>query len=190
MKLVLASASPRRVSLLRQVGYKPVACPSNFSEEPVVQGENPADYVKRQALQKAREVAARQPDASVVLAADTVVVLENEIIGKPADASEAVAILRRLSGKRHVVMTGVAIIAEHNEWQECASTAVYMRALPDSLIDWYVGTGEPLDKAGAYGIQGKGALLVEKIEGCYFNVVGLPLAIVADHLEQSGVQRE
>lgn len=188
-RLILASASPRRVALLQQVGYEPFACPSRFVEETVVPGENPTDYVKRQALQKAREVADRQPDDCVVLAADTVVVMDDEIIGKPADASAAMAILQRLSGARHFVLTGVAIISARAEWQTCVATTVYMRPLPEALVSWYVGTGEPLDKAGAYGIQGKGALLVEKIEGCYFNVVGLPLAAIADRLAQSGVGR-
>ena len=189
MKLVLASASPRRVALLQQIGYEPVVCPSRFEEEKVVSGEEPSAYVKRQALHKALDVAAQQDDEAVVLGADTVVVLDNEIIGKPADQAQAAAILKRLSGKRHLVYTGVALIHRQAVWQASVATAVYMRPLSDALIDWYVCTGEPLDKAGAYGIQGRGALLVEKIDGCYFNVVGLPLMAVADHLAEIGVGR-
>ena len=186
VQLVLASASPRRVALLRQIGYQPLVSPSSFQEDAVVAGEDPVAYVKRQALCKARDVTLRYPDAAV-LAADTVVVLDHEIIGKPLDVKTAKAVLQRLSGRRHMVYTGVAVVYKDKIYQTCGATAVYMRALSEDRIDWYVGTGEPMDKAGAYGIQGYGALLVEKIEGCYFNVVGLPLIPVADCLEQIGV---
>lgn len=188
IELVLASGSPRRVALLKQIGYSPLVLPSSFQEEEVIAGEDPVAYVKRQALCKARDVAGQYPDAAV-LGADTVVVLEREIIGKPVDVKAAKMVLQRLSGRRHVVYTGIAVVYKKNIYQMCVATTVYMRSLSAERIDWYVGTGEPMDKAGAYGIQGYGALLVDKIEGCYFNVVGLPLIPVADCLEKIGVGR-
>lgn len=188
VQLVLASASPRREALLRQIGYSPLVWPATVEEEAVQEGEDPALYVARQAYYKAKDVAKRYPD-SAVLGADTVVVLERSIIGKPADVQAAKTTLHRLSGRKHVVYTGVAVCFNGQVQQFTIATDVYMRPLSEERIDWYAGTGEPMDKAGAYGIQGYGALLVEKIEGCYFNVVGLPLIPVADCLEKIGVGR-
>lgn len=188
VQLILASASPRREALLRQIGYQPLVSPSAIEEETVRESEDPAQYVARQAYYKALDVAGRYPDAAV-LGADTVVVLDQSIIGKPADVEMAKTTLRRLSGRKHLVYTGVAVFFEGRVQQFTVATDVYMRHLSEARIDWYVGTGEPMDKAGAYGIQGYGALLVEKIEGCYFNVVGLPLIPVADCLEKIGVGR-
>ena len=188
VQLVLASASPRREALVRQIGYSPLVWPATVEEDAVQEGEDPVLYVARQAYYKAKDVAKRYPDAAV-LGADTVVVLERSIIGKPADVQAAKTTLHRLSGRKHVVYTGVAACFNGQVQQFTIATDVYMRPLSAERIDWYVGTGEPMDKAGAYGIQGYGALLVEKIEGCYFNVVGLPLIPVADCLEKIGVGR-
>ena len=188
VQLVLASASPRREALLRQIGYQPIVSPATVEEEIVREGEDPAQYVARQSCHKALDVARRHPDAAV-LGADTVVVLDQSIIGKPVDVEHAKTTLRRLSGRKHLVYTGVAVFFDGQVQQFTVATDVYMRQLSETRIDWYVGTGEPMDKAGAYGIQGYGALLVEKIEGCYFNVVGLPLIPVGDCLEKIGVGR-
>lgn len=171
--LVLASASPRRAALLRQWGipFRIMAAPLN--ERPG--GLPPAEAVMFLARQKAKLVAERLP-SGFVLGADTVVVHAGEILGKPGDAAAAGRMLKRLSGGCHSVFTGLALAdaATGRCETEVGETRVWMRALESELIEAYVATGEPLDKAGAYGIQGKAALFVEKIEGCYFNVVGLP----------------
>jgi septum formation protein len=140
---------------------------------------------QRLARAKATAVAARRP-ALDVLAADTVVVLEGEMLGKPADAAEACAMLRRLSGREHVVITAVALARDGQVWERCDETRVRFRPLSDQTIADYVATGEPLDKAGAYGLQGFGSVLVERIEGDCFGVIGLPLRLVADLLAAAG----
>ena len=146
-------------------------------DEVVQEGESPADFVQRAAIEKASEVAGYHPDAWV-LGADTVVVHQDEILGKPKDAGEAQRILMRLSGQMHRVFTGFCLRRQQDDLSvsRVISTEVYFSAFTEAMAAAYVATGEPLDKAGAYGIQGRGGVLVEKIKGSYSNVVGLPLA--------------
>lgn len=174
MKVILASASPRRRELLKQIGIEAVVCPAAYDEAGGTAAEA-EDVVLANALGKCRAVAALKGSSTPVIAADTVVVIDNKILGKPASEAEAAAMLRLLSGREHKVMTGIAVISSGRELSEVCVTRVLFRSLSDSEISAYIATGEPLDKAGAYGIQGRGAVLVEKIDGCYNNVVGLPL---------------
>jgi septum formation protein len=173
--LILASGSPRRAELLRQIGLDFQVIPSEAPED-LPPGLSPADAVKELALRKASEVA-RNISSGVIIGADTVVVAAGRILGKPSDKAEARTMLATLSGIEHSVFTGLAVLEVPNGKQmvDCVETKVWFRKLTQAEIDWYVASGEPLDKAGAYGIQGLGAILVEKIDGCYFNVVGLPL---------------
>ncbi len=187
--LILASASPRRRKLLEQLGLKFEVVESDGEHE-VTGAGNPCALAKEAALGKARSVAARRPDA-LVLSADTMVWLEGHSLGKPADEREAAWMLARLSGRTHTVHTGIAVVGPGGPVGEaevaCVDTDVRFRELSDDLIARYVATGEPLDKAGGYGIQGRGAVLVESIRGCYYNVVGLPLSKVAQMLEPYGI---
>ena len=186
--LILASTSPRRAELLRQIGLEFQVVASHWVEEPPTAAVRPDDYVARLARHKAEQVAATVP-TGIIIGADTVVVSDGVILGKPADPAQAAAMLSSLSGKEHSVFTGVALIAvpEGQVMTFAEETRVTFRRLPPAEIRNYVATGEPLDKAGAYGIQGKGALLVERIQGCYFNVVGLPLSRLAAALTELGV---
>ena len=174
MHFVLASASPRRLALLAQIGILADVHPSNFAE---LEGVNSSacDLVKTNARGKGLDVLQACQKSDVVIAADTVVALDSKILEKPKDVADAKAMLRSLSGRTHQVMTGVAIFHNERELIDVVTTAVSFRQLTEAEIEAYVTTGEPLDKAGAYGIQGYGALLVENIDGCYNNVVGLPL---------------
>ncbi len=176
MKLILASASPRRSALLRQVGIPHSVIASDVQEERRPEHLSPAETALYLALQKARRVAAGLGEG-LVLGADTIVVHRGELLGKPASPEEARRMLHHLSGEQHSVITGLALVDAKTGREESAyeETRVWMRVLGEELIDAYVATGEPMDKAGAYAIQGKAALFVKKIEGCYFNVVGLPL---------------
>lgn len=172
-RVILASASPRRRELLTLVGIGHEVRPADI-DEAVHPGEDPAAYVDRVARDKASTVAVRAPDA-VVIAADTTVVLDGEIMAKPSDANDAAAMLRRLSGRAHVVHTGMAVSHTGRLVSAVESVGVSFRALTDHDIAAYVATGEPLDKAGAYGIQGYGATIVERVDGDYFSVMGLGL---------------
>ncbi len=174
MQVVLASASPRRKELLLQAGFEPLVCPSSYREE-AGRGGSPARLVLANARGKCRAVVKERGDAVPVVGADTVVVVDDEILGKPHTEAEAAAMLRLLSGRSHLVLTGVAVGYRGRLLREVCTTKVFFRSLTKEEITSYVGSGEPMDKAGAYGIQGKGALLAERIEGCYNNVVGLPL---------------
>ena len=185
MEVVLASASPRRLALLKQVGITASVHPASFAEE-AGSADAAHEVVLHNALGKCRAVAAEVGDSVPVIAADTVVVVDEVILGKPADAQEAAAMLARLSGRTHQVLTGVAVKYAGKELAQVCATKVFFRELTQGEIAAYVGSGEPLDKAGAYGIQGKGALLVEKIEGCYNNVVGLPLTMLYSMLKEIG----
>jgi septum formation protein len=180
--IILASNSPRRRELLRQIGVVFSSDAADIDER-VLPGEKPEMYAVRAALEKAQAVRARI-DSGIVIAADTVVVLDDVIMGKPADSQDAERMLSLLSGKMHRVLTGLAVIdVGTGKARTCiADTRVWFRMLTSGQIASYVGSGEPLDKAGAYGIQGKGALLIDRIEGCYFNVVGLPLSLLAEML--------
>lgn len=187
--LVLASASPRRRQLLSQLGLKFRTCESGVDEAAAAcSGASPERLVRELALAKALAVAARERDA-LVLAADTVVVLGGEVMGKPRDAGEAEEMLARLQGREHRVLTGLALLDAASGRSETAveETRVRLRPLAAEEIRAYVATGEPLDKAGAYAIQGLGALLVTGIQGCYYNVVGLPLARLGELLRRFGV---
>ena len=185
-RLVLASASPRRAELLWMLGVRFEVVPADI-DETVEKGEDPSAYVGRLAHAKAAAVAA--PD-TIVIAADTIVVDRNKILGKPADAAEARRMLRRLSGRSHTVVTGLVLAIDRGGERVLSSvterTMVTFAELSDRDIDWYVDTGEPLDKAGAYGIQGAGGLFVASIEGNYQNVVGMSLDGVSYLLKDEG----
>ncbi|ACY48395.1 Maf family protein [Rhodothermus marinus] len=174
--LILASRSPRRRKLLAQLGLHFEVHPSDLDEN-ATNHRLPEQLVEQLALEKARTVAARFPEA-LTLGADTIVVLDGDVLNKPADEAEARAMLRRLSGRTHTVYTGVALVhpASQREVVDYEATQVTFAPLTDAEIDAYVATGSPLDKAGAYGIQDDyGAVFIRRIEGDYYNVVGLPL---------------
>ncbi len=185
--IILASSSPRRKELLHQIGLDFRVDPADVDER-VLPGESPEGYAVRVALDKSR-VAAAKAETGIVIAADTIVVLDNEILGKPADAGDAERMLMKLSGREHRVITGLAVMdaATGKVLTRTSITRVWFRSLAPNEIISYVATGEPLDKAGAYGIQERGALLVDKIDGCYFNVVGLPLSLLGELLRHFGV---
>lgn len=187
MKVVLASASPRRQQLLEQLGITPLVHPADFAECDGSAGEA-RDVVLTNAVGKCSAVAAELGDGIAVIAADTVVVIDNDILGKPQDTAVAEAMLQRLSGRRHQVMTGVAVRYRGKQLADVCVTDVSFRKLSDEEIKSYAASGEPLDKAGAYGVQGRGAVLVEKIDGCYNNVVGLPLTMLYLMLQKIGAQ--
>ncbi len=182
--LVLASASPRRSELLTQAGYRFRVHPAHINEDPLP-GEDPILYVTRLAREKAEAVfrelttAGPEPEKNAVLGADTTVTLDNTILGKPSDAADAARMLRRLSGRTHRVITGVALVTSAGIEIAAEVTAVRFLTLSDAEIAAYVATDEPMDKAGAYAIQGSAARWIPRIEGCYFNVMGLPLALVS-----------
>jgi septum formation protein len=177
MRIVLASGSPRRRDLLRAAGFDFVVDAADVDErrEP---GETPRQYVERLACAKARSVAGRHPGA-LVLGADTAVVLGDEVLGKPASADDAATMLERLSGRAHEVLTGIAVIRDGRMFSTVEQTTVWMQPLAAQDVAAYVETGEPLDKAGAYAIQGLASRFVSRIDGSYSNVVGLPLVVVA-----------
>ena len=172
--IVLASASPRRSELLRAAGIEFTVRVADI-DETILSGESPEEYVLRLACEKARAVAR---DGEWVLGADTTVVVNGEIAGKPVDTDDARRMLRMLSGQWHEVLTGVSLVGGGQVLSEVAVTRVKFAELTDAEIDWYVATGEPMDKAGAYGIQGYASRFVESIEGSYSNVVGLPVQMV------------
>ncbi len=173
--LILGSASPRRAALLRQLALPFTVVPSPLAE-PVPATSIPADYALESAVAKAHAVASSVAADAIIIAADTIVCSDGAILGKPADAADAASMLGRLSGKVHQVYTGLAIQSGAQLLREAVCTQVEMRPLTAADIAAYVASGEPLDKAGGYGIQGLGARFIERIEGCYYNVVGLPLA--------------
>ena len=180
--IILASASPRRAELLKQIGIDFQVCPSDLSEK-VATRTSPADVVEELALMKAQTVG-RRFRRGLIIGADTVVAINREIIGKPENNRRAVEILSQLSGTHHEVVTGVSLLdlekERHIVWSE--RTAVHFRKLRESEILEYVCNHDVLDKAGAYGIQEKAAAFVSRVEGCYFNVVGLPLASLVEKL--------
>ncbi len=185
--LILASASPRRRELLAQAGYVFEVRPAHVNED-VKAGEDPIAYVVRLAREKAQAVFDTAGDPkTVVLGADTTVTLDGHILGKPENADDAARMLRLLSGRTHRVMTGVAVVTAKGAEVAAEVTGVRFLTLSDAEIAAYIATGEPMDKAGAYGIQGMAAKWIPRVEGCYFNVVGLPLALVNMMLEATGV---
>lgn len=185
-KLTLASASPRRVELLSTLGLNFEQHVSDV-DETGLNSDSPGELAEALALSKAANVGG-WVDSGLIIGADTIVVFKDEILGKPASTDEAASMLRRLSGRRHTVISGIAVwdaetgksLSSHEK------TGVLFRPLSERVIQSYVKTGEPMDKAGAYGIQGRGALLVQAVYGCYFNVVGLPLGRLANLLGQFG----
>jgi nucleoside triphosphate pyrophosphatase len=187
MKLILASSSPRRAQILHDAGFTFSVISSAVDETPFPE-ETARDHVSRLAAAKAELVAARAVGPAIVIAADTVVALDERILGKPRSEADARQMLEMLSGRTHNVLTGVTMIrlpdAERIEFVE--STLVHFAALPEEEITRYLATEEPQDKAGAYGIQGRAGRYIPRIEGCYFNVVGLPLARVQAALNALG----
>lgn len=190
MKLILASASPRRAEILRNAGVQFEICASDLDESRLP-NEAPGDYVRRLALAKALSAAAKyrdRGDQTLFLGTDTVVVVDEDILGKPASQDDARSMLRRLSGRIHEVHTGLALLrcsgAEQRVVEEI--TRVHFASLTEREIEDYIATGEPFDKAGAYAIQGIGGRYVTRIEGCYFNVMGLPLARLWSLLREFG----
>lgn len=184
--IVLASASPRRKELLASLGVRFVVDPAAVAEESMSH-HDPLQLASRLAEWKAKEVAGRYAEG-LVLGADTMVLIDGDVLNKPVDADDARQMLQRLSGRTHTVVSGVAVVDAASGRCEAAHETTQVTFLPLSgpVIERYVATGEPLDKAGAYGIQGMGALLVARIEGCYPNVVGLPLVCTARLLERFG----
>lgn len=185
--IVLASKSPRRRDLLEQVGLKSVRVIPASGEEKVDEELPPARLVGVLSKKKALEVAKKVDDDDIVIAADTVVVFDGVVMGKPKDDTDAFAMLATLSGNVHTVYTGVTVACGDELLTAVEETEVKFRELSSDEIEAYIRTGEPEDKAGAYGIQGAGALLVERVEGDYYNVVGLPLCRLSSMLKQLGV---
>jgi septum formation protein len=183
--IVLASSSPRRTLLLDMMGIEHVVIPADVNErrEP---GELPQTMAVRLAAAKAKAVQKQHPD-DLVLGADTVVVLDGDVLGKPADAADASRMLARLSGRDHQVVTAVALALPGGEVLErCDVTRVWFRKLTPGVIEDYVATDEPLDKAGSYGVQGYGGVLIERVDGDFFGVMGLPIRLVGDLLAAAG----
>ena len=186
-KIILASTSPRRKALLKQIGIK-FTVDTRVQEDIEPGGQEPHRLAIEIALRKARSVASEHPDA-IIIAADTFGVIDGHTFGKQHSKREARAMLASLSGKAHTVITGFAVLdtLTGKTVSRSVKTTVYMKQLTKSEIEAYVRTGEPLDKAGAYAIQGLGAILVEKIEGDYFNIMGLPLCALSEVLKEFGV---
>jgi septum formation protein len=186
-RLILASASPRRKELLEQLGVSYTCDPADIDESHRV-GEQPADYVQRMAQEKTQAVAARYPASGfAVLAADTTVVIDDTVLGKPRDRVDALGILARLSGRKHSVLTAVCLWGAAGMNCELVETEVEFVSLSRSVCESYLATGEPWDKAGAYGIQGVGGAFVRSIRGSYSNVVGLPLCETWQLLNANGI---
>lgn len=188
MEIILASGSPRRRALLEQVGISGYRVVTPDVDEHVEGHPAPAELVETLSRRKAEAVAAKAGTDALVIAADTVVALDGAILGKPHSPAEATAMLKALSGREHTVYTGFTVLHEDRAVTEHEATAVRFRVLSDGEIAAYVATGEPMDKAGAYGIQGVGALLVTGICGDYFNVMGLPVCRLGRVLADFGVE--
>jgi septum formation protein len=181
-EIILASRSPRRAELLAAAGIAFEVLAADIDETPRA-GEAPDAYVERLAIEKARAVLALRPEARV-LGADTTVTIDNQILGKPADERDAIRMLRLLSGRAHLVHTGVALVSARGIQSAVDTTRVWFDAMTDEDISWYVATGEPVDRAGAYAIQGFASRFIPRIEGSYSNVVGLPVATVSSILRR------
>lgn len=174
-EIILASSSPRRIEMLKMLGLEFAIVPSDFKEE--FSGNQSKDLVVINALGKAKDVESKVSNGPIIIAADTLVTIDNVVMGKPSSKEDAAYMLRKLSGRKHEVYTGICVIdtAKNLVIKDCVGTSVVFKDLSDKEIDSYIDSGEPMDKAGAYGIQGRGSLFIEKIEGCYYNVMGLPL---------------
>ena len=186
MNVILASASPRRKELLSLIFRSFHVIPSEFDEDVLSHIADPVEAVVKSSIGKAEDIAAKYPE-SMIIAADTVVVVDQEILGKPKDTEDAVRMLRLLNNRTHQVYTGIAVAKDGvlRSGYEC--TDVTFRKLDEDIIARYIASGEPMDKAGAYAIQGIGAVLIRSINGCYSNVVGLPLYKLSTMLEEFGV---
>lgn len=188
--IILASGSPRRKKLLEQIGIKFNIIKSSCSED-FDDNLTPEEIVKTLSLRKGKDVFLRTDKNDIVISADTIVVLDGKIFGKPKDEADAFNMLRELKGKTHSVLTGLTVIKNGgNITNVCVETKVTFKSISDEEIKKYISSGECSDKAGAYGIQGKGAVLIEKIEGDFYNVVGLPLSKLWDILNESEVSYE
>jgi len=183
-RLVLASASPRRAALLREAGWAFEVAPVDL-DETLRPGETAQAYVERLAQAKAAAAASKDPEA-VVLGADTTVVVQGQVLGKPLDSADAARMLRLLSGRTHDVLTGICLRKGLRSLVHVESSRVRIAALSDAEIEWYIGTGEPFDKAGGYAVQGLASRFIEAVDGSYSNVVGLPVASVNSLLKQLG----
>ena len=186
LRVILASQSPRRRELLTLVGITHEVRPADI-DETYLAGEKPAPHAERLARGKCAVIAEREPDA-LVIGSDTIVVVDGDVLGKPRDRAHARQMLRRLSGRSHVVMTGVAVSWRGSTLSGVEQVGVTFRGLSDEEIERYIDTGEPMDKAGAYGIQGFGATIVARVDGDYFAVMGLALNRLAGLLRQSGLR--
>ena len=195
MQIILASASPRRKELLSQLGLDfTIAIP--HVDEKTRQGEHPEDFCRRISMEKAAIISQDYPDA-LIIAADTIVVIDGKILGKPNDNKEALAYLTLLAGRTHEVYTGYTILYKGQNRTKVIRTRVHFRAMSKEEILWYIATGEPMDKAGAYAVQGIGSIFVDRLEGSYTNVIGLPLSdlyydlkgfgIVLDLIDKGGI---
>lgn len=186
--LILASASPRRKELIQTFGLPVTIRPSDVDES-TPEDWSPAHIVEQLALRKAAAVATTSLIGDIVIGSDTIVVLDKQVLGKPIDRAHAIEMVTALQGREHEVFSGIACIQVEGGKQliNHRRTKVRMKALSPAQVEHYVDTGEPMDKAGAYAIQGIGAMFIEGIEGCYFNVVGLPVAALADMLNELGV---
>lgn len=179
-QIVLASGSPRRHELLKYIVPEFEIMPSDIEE--IAEG-SPTEQVVKLALDKASDIAAKNLDA-VVIGADTLVAIGDTIFGKPQDRSDAADMLKKLSGKTHSVYTGIAVVCDGEVEARCVETTVTFNDMSETEIEEYIDTGEPMDKAGAYGIQGYGGKFIDRIDGCYFNVMGLPQSTVYDMLKK------
>ncbi len=186
--IILASASPRRKEILEITGLKFKVDESDYEENMDISLQ-PCELAKRHSIGKAKAVAARYRNA-LIISADTIVVLKNRVLGKPCNRKEAKGMLKALSGKTHTVITGYTILDTDSgkETTKSIESKVFFKRLTDDEINTYIKSGEPLDKAGAYGVQGLGALIVKKIEGDFFNVMGLPLSALAESLKKFGIR--
>lgn len=185
--IILASSSPRRKELLTQIGCKFKVVPSE-AEEDNSKALPPEQLVINNAVAKAKDIADKLTGNDVIIGADTIVVMQGEVYGKPINLADAKRMLSSLSGNVHTVYTGIAVIKDHTIWCEFEKTTVRLSKLTSEEIDKYIATGEPMDKAGAYAIQGIATMFIEEIHGCYTNVVGLPLNKLANLCKKAGIK--
>jgi len=187
MSIILASASPRRYELLKMIGFEDFKVIADTSEELITPGITPEEQVCKLSLQKAQNVAGKCSKDDIIIAADTLVYLDNEPLGKPDSRTDAEMMLKRLSNRKHSVYTGVTILRDDKCISKAEKTDVYFREVTEDEIKSYVATGEPMDKAGSYAAQGGAAVFVKRIEGDFFNVIGLPLCSLSTMLKEFGV---
>jgi len=190
MSIVLASGSPRRYELLKMVGIEDFKVIVDTSEELITPGLTPEEQVITLSMQKARNVAEKCNEEDVIIAADTLVYLVDEPLGKPVSRSDAENMLKKLSGRKHSVYTGITLIKGDIHTSKAEKTDVYFRDMTDNEIKNYVTTGEPMDKAGSYAAQGGAAVFIKRIEGDFFNVMGLPVCCLSIMLKELGVNNE